>query len=151
YARFHGRLAEGPEVLAECLDFDTACDRLGDRVQTYAFLRESEDTAFGPAQAMKAKAIGAAGRVAAAASFLPPEILAIPADRMAAFLEAPVLAAHRLTLERLLRYKPHTLSESEEKLLALQTEMAQAAQQAFGQLTNADMKFGEIELEPGRR
>src|SRR5205823_766857 len=70
---------------------------------------------------------------------------------LAEFLRAPMLSAHKLTLERLLRYRPHTLSESEEKLLAMQLEMAQATRQAFGQLINADMTFGEIELEPGRR
>ena len=38
------------------------------------------------------------------------------------------LADYRLLLERLLRYKPHTLGKSEEKLLAMQTEMAEAAE-----------------------
>jgi oligoendopeptidase F len=151
YARFRGRLGESAETLAECLDFDVACDRLGDRVQTYASLRESEDTADPAAQAMRAKTLAAASKAAQAASYIRPEILAIPEERMTDFLRAPVLAAHKLSLERLLRYRPHTLSESEEKLLAMQLEMAQAARQAFGQLTNADMTFGDIELEPGRR
>jgi oligoendopeptidase F len=151
YARFQGRFGESAEVLAECLDFDTACDRLGDRVQTYAALRESEDTADGAAQSMRAKALTAASKAGQAASYIRPEILAIPAARMADFLRSPVLAAHKLSLERLLRYRPHTLSEAEEKLLAMQLEMAQSARQAFGQLTNADMTFGDIELEPGRR
>src|SRR2546421_6364257 len=62
YARFRGRLGEGAESLAACLDFDTACDRLGDRVQTYAALREAEDTADGTAQAMRAKALTAASK-----------------------------------------------------------------------------------------
>ncbi len=151
YARFRGRLGESADVLAACLDFDTACDRFGDRVQTYAALREAEDTADGAAQAMRAKALSAASKAAQAASYIRPEILAIPEERMAEFLRAPALAAYKLSLERLLRYRPHTLSESEEKLLAMQLEMAQAARQAFGQLTNADMTFGDIELEPGRR
>lgn len=151
YARFRGRLGESAETLAECLDFDVACDRLGDRVQTYAMLRESEDTADGIAQAMKAKALSAASKAAQAASYIRPEVLAIPEDRMAGFLRSPAVAAHKLALERLLRYRPHTLNESEEKLLAMQLEMAQAARQAFGQLTNADMTFGDIEVEPGRR
>jgi oligoendopeptidase F len=151
YARFRGRLSEGPEVLAECLNFDTAFERLGDRVGTYAALRESEDTANGTYQAMKARVLAVASRAAQESSYIRPEILAIPDETMAEFLRAPVLAEYRLALERLLRYKPHTLSESEERLLAMQLEMAQTSQQAFGQLTNADMKFGEIELEPGRR
>lgn len=151
YARFRGRLRESAETLAEALDFDVACDRLGDRVQTYAVLRESEDTADGAAQAMRAKALTAASKAAQSASYIRPEILAIPEDRMATFLRSPALAPHKLSVERLLRYRPHTLSESEEKLLAMQLEMAQAARQAFGQLTNADMTFGDIEIEPGHR
>jgi oligoendopeptidase F len=150
YARFRGRLAESAEVLAACLNFDIDFERFGDRVQTYAFLKESEDTANSTYQGMKARALSAASRAAQAASYIRPEILAIPDAKMAAFLKSPALAEHRLTLERLLRYKPHTLSENEERLLAMQLEMAQAAQQAFHQLTNADMKFGAIELEPGR-
>src|SRR5437868_7548038 len=151
YARFRGRLGAGPDVLAECLDFDTALERLADRVHTYAALKESEDTANSTYQGLKGRALALASRTAQAASYIRPEILAIPDGRMAEYLRAPALAAHRLTLERLLRYKPHTLSESEEKLLAMQLEMAQASSQAFGQLTNADMTFGEIEREPGRR
>jgi oligoendopeptidase F len=151
YARFRGRLGESVAMLAECLDFDVACDRLGDRVQTYAVLRESEDTADGAAQSMRAKMMTAASKAAQAASFIRPEILAISEARMAEFLASPRLVAHKLSLERLLRYRPHTLTESEEKLIAMQLEMAQAAKQAFGQLTNADMTFGDIELEPGRR
>jgi oligoendopeptidase F len=151
YSRFRGRLGESAEIMAECLDFDTACDRLGDRVQTYAALRESEDTADGAAQSMRAKALTATSKAGQATSYIRPEILAVPEERMAEFLASPVLAAYKLSLELLLRYRPHTLSESEEKLLAMQLEMAQAARQAFGQLTNADMTFGEIELEPGRR
>jgi oligoendopeptidase F len=151
YARFRGKLGESAETLAECLDFDAAVERLGDRVHTYAALRESEDTADGAAQAMRAKALSAASKAAQAASYIRPEILAIPEARIGEFLQSPALAGHKLALERLLRYRPHTLTESEERLLAMQIEMAQAAQQAFGQLTNADMTFGEIELEPGRR
>jgi oligoendopeptidase F len=151
YARFRGRLGENAETLAECLEFDTACDRLGDRVQTYAALRESEDTADPTGQAMRGKVMSAASKAAQAASYIRPEILAISEPRMAGFLRSPVLAAHKLNLERLLRYRPHTLTESEERLLAMQLEMAQAARQAFGQLTNADMAFGDIELEPGAR
>src|SRR5439155_22513561 len=125
-----------------------ACERHGDRVHTYAALRETEDTTDGTAQAMRAKALAAASKAAQAASYIRPEILAIPEGRMAEFLHSSVLSAHKLTLERLLRYRPHTLSESEEKLLAMQLEMAQATRQAFGQLINADRTFGDIEREP---
>ena len=61
-----------------------------------------------------------------------------------------MLAPYRLLLERILRYKPHTLGRKEERLLAMQTEMAQAAGQIFRQLNDADLKFGAVKDERGR-
>ena len=92
----------------------------------------------------------AASLAAQAGSYLRPEIMAIPAAKMKKFLAAPELAPHKLTLERLLRYKPHTLSQSEEKLLAMQSEMAETAGHVFGQLNDADLKFGTLENEKGQ-
>ena len=59
------------------------------------------------------------------------------------------LQRFRLQLERLMRYKPHTLGQGEEKLLAMQSEMADAADQMFRQLTDADLKFGMCRNEKG--
>lgn len=149
YAKFRGTLGKSPESLAELLKFDTACDRLGDRVGTYAFLKETEDVSNGTYQGMKSRYIGVASRAGALASYIRPEVLAIPDERMKEYLASPVLAEYRLSLERLLRYKPHTLSENEEKLLAMQAEMSQTPRNVFDQLTDADMKFGTIEIRPG--
>jgi oligoendopeptidase F len=48
------------------------------------------------------------------------------------------------------RYKKHTLSRREERLLAMQSEMAGAVGRAFSQLSDSDMKFGKIKDEKGR-
>ena len=71
----------------------------------------------------------AASRAGQAASYIRPEILAIPAAKMDEFLQSPALAPYKLLLTRIVRFKPHTLGEKEEKLLAMQTEMAEAAGQ----------------------
>src|SRR5947209_1743991 len=71
YARFRGHLGAGPEELAACLCFDADFERLGDRVATYAFLKESEDTANGTYQAMKGRVRATAARAHRAASYLP--------------------------------------------------------------------------------
>ena len=49
----------------------------------------------------------------------------------------------------MLRYKPHTLGNGEEKLLAMQAEMSEAANQIFRQLNDADLKFGTVKNEKG--
>jgi oligoendopeptidase F len=147
FARFRGTLASGPAALAECLRYDTQVDRLGDRVGTYAFLKASEDVANSTYNGMKARYIGAAGKAAEAASFIRPEIMAIPDEQVKGYLTAPAMADYRLVLERVLRYKPHTLTDKEERLLAMQVETSQTPRQVFDQLNNADLKFGRIAVD----
>ena len=48
----------------------------------------------------------------------------------------------KLALERILRYRPHTLGNKEEQLLAMQGQMSEASNQIFRQLNDADLKWG---------
>jgi len=150
YARFRGRLGEGADMLADCLRFDTSVDRLGDRVGTYAFLKSSEDVGNSTYQGLKARFLGVAARAGELASYIRPEILSIPDEKLRQFIQSPALADYKIALERLLRFKPHTLSDKEERLLAMQAETAQTAHQVFDQLLNADLKFGTLEVAPGK-
>lgn len=149
YASFRGTLGKSAERLAECLKFDAAFDRLGERLGTFAFLKTTEDTADSAAQRMMGRYQHAASEAGQAASFIRPEILAIPAKKFQQYLQAKSLRLYRVMLERLVRYKPHTLSDSEERLLAMQSQMADTANHAFRQLTDADFKFGMVKNERG--
>ncbi|OHB70806.1 MAG: oligoendopeptidase F, partial [Planctomycetes bacterium RBG_13_63_9] len=150
YARYQGRLADGAKTLAACLKFDLDFDRSGERLGTYAFLRSAEDTTEDKYQRMQGRFTHAASQAAQAASYIRPEILAIPSARLEKLLADKRLAPFRLILSRLIRYRPHTLGNNEEKLLAMQTEMAQAADQVFHQLNDADLKFPAVKDERGR-
>jgi len=150
YARFQGGLAAGAEALAACLKFDRDFDRLGERLGTYAFLKTAEDATRDEYQRMYGRYLNAASRAAQASSYIRPEILAIRAARLNELAGDRRLAPFRLWLERLVRYKPHTLSKKEERLLAMQTEMAQTAGQVFRKLNDADLKFGTVKNEQGQ-
>ena len=150
YETFRGRLSDSAEVLAEALRFDSDFDRTAERLGTYAFLKTTEDQTDSAYQGMKARYQNLAVRAGQAASYMRPEILAISAETMAAFLEDENLKPFRLQLERLVRYRPHTLTDNEERLLAMQGEMASAANNAFRQLNDADLRFGEVEDHNGR-
>ena len=151
YASFRGRLGESPEILAECLAFDSQLDRLGERLGNYAYLRTTEDQTQGDYQRMIGRFQNMATRASEAGSYIRPEILAIDDSRWESYMEAPELAPYQLLLERLVRYKPHTLSEREEELLAMQGEMAGATSKIFRQLHDADLKFGFVENEQGEK
>jgi len=149
YERFRGTLGDGPAALAKCLAFDSDFERAGERLGTYAHLKTTEDMADSRYQRMLGRLEHAATRAAEAASFIRPEILSLSAAKLKQYIAAKPLARFRLQLERLVRYKPHTLSPGEEKLLAMQHEMADAADRVFRQLTDADLKFGICRNEKG--
>ncbi|HEX3659398.1 MAG TPA: oligoendopeptidase F [Pirellulales bacterium] len=151
YAKFQGTLAESAKQLAACLKFDLDMDRTAERLSNYAFLKTAEDTANSVYQRMLGRYRSAASRAGQAGSFIRPEILAIATPKFKKFLADPALKPYRLLLERMVRYKPHTLGESEEKLLAMQSEMSGAAGRVFRQLNNADLKFGVLKNERGEQ
>lgn len=150
YQPFAGKLAESPEKLAECLQFDLDMERAGDRLGTYAMLKSCEDQGNSVYQRMQGRFIQAASLASQAGSFIRPEILAITSAKMEEFLQSAALAPYKLLLARVLRFKPHTLGEKEEKILAMQTEMAEVAGRAFRQLNDTDLKFGTVKNEKGQ-
>lgn len=149
FEKFRGTLADGPKQLAACLKFDEEFDRVGERLGTYAFLKSTEDQASSNYQRMKGRQQHAGSEASQAASFIRPEILAIPAKKMKEYMVSKELAHYRLVLERIQRYKPHTLSDGEERLLAMQSEMSDASNRIFRQLNDADLKFGMVKDESG--
>ena len=149
YAKYQGTLGDSAAQLAACLAFDNKFDRLAERLGTYAFLKTTEDTANSDYQRMMGRYQHAASEASQAASFMRPEILAIPSSKFKKFLVAKELKPYQLMLDRLVRYKPHTLSDAEERLLAMQGQMSDTSNQTFRQLTDADFKFGMIKNEQG--
>ncbi len=151
YTTFAGTLAESADQLAKCLEFDITIDRAGDRLSTYAHLKTAEDVSDSKYQDMMGRLRHAATKASRLASFIRPEIMEIPSATIEQFLADDRLAAHRLTLERILRYKPYTLTKGEEKLLAMQGQMANTANQVFRQLNESDLTFGFVRDEKRKK
>ena len=151
FAKYRGKLGESAKALAAALKFDSDIDRLGERLGTYAFLKSAEDQANSDYQRMVGRYTNVSTRAGEAASYMRPEILAIPARKLDELLAAKEIKPYKLSLERLLRFKQHTLSDKEEQLLAMQGEMAQVSGKAFRQLLDADLKFGAVKNERGEQ
>jgi oligoendopeptidase F len=151
FEKFKGKLAESAEMLSACMQFDAAIDRAGERLYVYAFLRTAEDQGNSDYQRMRGRYMHTATKAAELASWIRPEILAIEPAVIERFLQAKELAEWRLALDRILRYRPHTLSQREEQLLAMQGQMSEGVNQVFRQLTDTDMKWGLIKDEKGAK
>lgn len=151
YAKFKGKLGKSPKVLAQCLNFDNDFSRLLESVAVYAFLKTSEDQSNSDYQRMKGRYTHVATKAGEASAFIRPEILAIKPSVMARFLKSKELTDWRLALDRILRYRPHTLSDKEEHLLAMQGQMSEASNSIFRQLNDADLKWGVVKNEKGEQ
>ena len=149
FADFRGKLGRSAQQIRACCEFESELEQFAEKLGVYAFLKASEDLANSTYQGMVARFTYAATKAGEAASFIAPEIQAIPQQKMAAFMKSPLLEPYRFQLEKLLRYRPHILSEKEERLLAMQGEVAGSASRIFDQLNDTDLDFGQLKNEKG--
>ena len=148
---YQGRLGESAGTLLEALRARDELYQLLEQVLVFARMKEDEDTTNSTYQALSTRGQSLSARVAAASSFMTPEILAIPTETIRAWLdEDSDLAAYRHELENLLCEKEHVRSPEVEELLAQMSEVGAAPRDIFGKLNHADMKFPRIKDEEGK-
>lgn len=143
---FSGKLADSAETLLACLQKNLELSLTLDQLYTYANMRLHEDSGNSFYQAMASRAEMLFIRYSAAVSFLTPEIIAIPEERLNAFRreKAADFAVYDHFFHSLLRQKAHTLSPAEESLLAKTAELGGAPRHIFTMLNDADILFPSI-------
>ncbi|HEV2806247.1 MAG TPA: oligoendopeptidase F [Chthoniobacterales bacterium] len=144
-----GRLGESAATLAACLEFEKSLDLKIERLFHYASLQLAEDSANPEYLARMGQLQNLLTKISEIASFMGPEIQAIPDEKFARFLEDPALGEWKIALKKIRRMKPHVLSEPEERLLALGSAALDGYDETFSQLTDVDMKFGVLVDEKG--
>ena len=149
--QFQGKLADSPAALLEALEFEKSIDQPLDRLSTYASLRVSENGADPVFLEREARLQNLHTAIVEKCSFINPELQAVPDEKFNALLSAPELAPWRTVLERLRRFKPHTLDERQERLLAMGALPLAGHEETFSQLTNVDLKFGIITDRDGNK
>jgi oligoendopeptidase F len=144
-----GRVGESAATLAEVLEFEKALDLKIERVYHYASLQLAENSADPEYLARMGQLQNLLTTIGEVTSFVAPEIQAIADEEFARFLTDPVLEQWHISLRKIRRMKPYVLSEKEERLLALGSAALDGYDDAFGQLTDVDMKFGVLVDEKG--
>jgi len=148
---FKGTLARSAESLAGWMDFSQNHDILIERLHAYAHALWCEDERCDEAFAMMESCEAAYANSQASCAWAKPELLAIPEADIAKFLEHPRLAGYRVYIGRILRLRPHTLSEEGERIVALYEGAAEAFENTRLMLVNVDMNvdLGSIETGDG--
>jgi len=152
YKKFEGTLSTSPENLLACLNFDDEIGIKLEKLYLYAMLSKDSDLRVNIYQAMDDRIKTLYSKVGAVNSFIRPELLCIPESKLLSMIEPnEKLKVYKHNIEDLLRSKNHTLSNAEEKILALAGELTQTPYNTFSIFTNADLKLPLIEDENGNK
>ncbi len=141
---FKGKLGNSAETLRDAFRRNDALERCLDKVYTYAHLKADENTADSKNSSRLDQVVAKYAEIEGETAWFDPEILALPDDKLKSYLESPALSFYKRTLEELLKDRPHTLSEPEEKILGSVSDALSTPYKAFTMLNNADMKFPEV-------
>lgn len=144
---YKGRLHESPAVLAQAFAVKYRLSLLLSKLATYATRRADEDLGNSRSRERSDKLDAAEAGICGRLSWFQPEILAMDAAALEEFQRSPALAEYARPLALIVRDKPHTLSPSEERLLALLDEPLSCAQKAYRVLLNVDSHFGSVDVE----
>lgn len=121
------------------------------KLATFAHMKFDENTKDSKGQKLQMKAFSLYSDFETAISGFRPYLLTLSKDELNELIEKYDIEDYRIYLERIFRYKDHTLTEKEEKIIGAFSPLKSAPQNAYGLLTNADMEFPIIESADGER
>lgn len=150
FAKLKGAIEADVSKIPAVLDAYYGLHRRLSKLSVYARMRFDQDTTDSTYQTMSAK-IGSLGvKIGAASAFVEPEILSYSKEQLeAAEKENERTAYYGRKIEEMLRGQEHTLDAEKEELLAAAGDMAEAPDDIFSVLMNADMKYPDIVIEDG--
>ncbi|NLO22479.1 MAG: oligoendopeptidase F [Syntrophomonadaceae bacterium] len=143
-------LGDSAQELLKTLHLLETIDRRVEALFVYAKMRKDEDNTNPHYQTLFDRAQGIMVQVQSATSFVVPEIIAIPEERLGEFIaQESDLKLYKKFFDELLRQKKHILTPAEEKILAMSADLSIAPRNIFTMFNNADIKFPVIKDENG--
>lgn len=121
------------------------------KLYAYASMKSDEDVSNNDNQELKNKVINLYDLATANMFFIDTELLKEDYAKIEKFYQdEPKLLEHEVNIKDTFRYKKHTLSDAEEKLLSNISKAFGNDEQTYGYLTDSDMTFGTIKNEDNK-
>ncbi|MGD9927549.1 MAG: oligoendopeptidase F [Sphaerochaeta sp.] len=143
-----GSLEKGKDSFLATMRWYEETGILLERIYNWAFLGYASDASDNTNVRRYSLSASLLSQLSAAMAFFDPELLGIADEIIDGYLNDEDFAPYRVFIEKARRFKAHVLSEGEERLLALQSEVASTPRSTFSDLTNVDFDFGEIDGKP---
>ena len=146
--KYKGHIMDNSNNLFELLEIDTKIDYNIEKLYVYSFLGYYDDMSNKEFINHKEEVLSLINNVSEKTSFIRPELLESNINKALEYInENKKLEKYKLSLERLFRYKNHTLSKEEERILSMSSDMFRLPEDAYSILNNVDFKLGTIKDE----
>lgn len=146
FSGYAGKLGDSETLLK----FFKADDEFGKRfgkVAVYASMRHDEDSAVAKYAAYDAKIYSLYTKYATDQAFFSPEMAKQSDEYLSSLVNDKAFADYDYVLKRIIKSKPHTVSEEEEKLVSMAGEVFHNFRETFSMIDNLEVPLPEIEFE----
>ena len=152
FDKYKGHILDNSYTLYELLTFDNEYNKKLEQVYIYAHIQNDQDTTNTKFQTMFGKAYNLYTKYSEKTSFIVPEILKGNYDIIEKYIaEKQELKTYERVLKEIYKFKEHTLSDKEEKLISSMSSIFKTSDDVYSLLTDADMKFGKIISDEGKK
>ncbi|WP_432407379.1 oligoendopeptidase F [Wukongibacter sp. M2B1] len=142
--KYKGKLKSGPNYIADCLKSIDEMQRLHDKLYVYAWMNSDSDTSIEKYLEMGDRADSIASEMQAAFAFIEPELSAIPDNTLNEYMKSDDLKNYDLLLENIIKSKEHSLSESEERIMALAGNLLSTPENIYKAYKYSDRELAKI-------
>ncbi|HOX04082.1 MAG TPA: oligoendopeptidase F [Candidatus Paceibacterota bacterium] len=147
-----GRKGSAGQSAASLLETLRLRDQLNiqiEKLSAFAMMRRDEDMRQAAPQALYQRAQTLAVQFEESSAWFQPELLAIPEERIRSWLREPGLEIYSHYFDDLWRTRKHVLTPREEELLAMAGKATEAAPDAFGLLSNTELRWRTVKNPAG--
>ncbi len=146
FEEYKGKLRDKESLLA-CLEMQDVLSRRVEKLYLYAHLRHDEDMRIARYTSANATVMGLISKIFAQLSYIEPELTGLEDSVLQSFIADPDFAAYEYKLRKIAASKAHVLSEAEEKLLTLGSDVMGDFQSVFSMLNNANLNLPTATLD----
>lgn len=150
FENYRGKIGQSSKDLFEAINFIYTFQKDFSKVYFYASLAKDLDLSDGKYQNLIDRVRQLSSKISAASSFFLPELLAVPQEKIESYIASePGLKEYAFIIKDYFREKDHSLSATEEKLLAELAPIFNVPENTYTVLNDSELPFPTIKGKDG--
>jgi len=150
--KFKGKITQSSKSLLACLELSSEIWKEASKLNSYASMYSDIDTRDMKYSGMKKELQQIFTNYTSKTAFIEPEILSADWSLIEGYInEEPRLKVYEKHLKDLYQQQAHTLSEPEERILALSNMVTAVPSSVYSTFSNAEMPSAEVILSSGEK